>query len=247
MIEQTLGLPIDIHGGGNDLIFPHHENEMAQGMCADHADAYANYWLHNGFLNFGDEKMSKSLGNVVLVHDLVTRVPGEAIRWALLSAHYHQPLAWSEELVVQATRSLDRLYGVLRRTADVEAAHLGPSVAFLEALEDDLNTPRAFFELHALAGQLESATGADKAAIKGELIASARLIGFLGADPEAWFQGAADPALKTHIDGLIAERIAARNAKDWANADRIRAELTALNVEVMDSATGATWRIKEKV
>ncbi len=247
MIEQTLGLPIDIHGGGNDLIFPHHENEMAQGLCADHADAYANYWLHNGFLNFGDEKMSKSLGNVVLVHDLVARVPGEAIRWALLSAHYHQPLAWSEDLIVQATRSLDRLYGALRRTADVEAIHVGPSAAFLEALEDDLNTPRAFAELHALAGQLETATGAEKGAIKGELLASAHLIGFLRADPEAWFQGAADPALKSRIDGLIAERVAARNAKDWANADRIRAELTALNVEVMDNATGATWRIREKV
>jgi cysteinyl-tRNA synthetase len=246
MIEQTLGLPIDIHGGGNDLIFPHHENEMAQGLCADHADAYANYWLHNGFLNFGDEKMSKSLGNVVLVHDLVTRVPGEAIRWALLSAHYHQPLAWSEEVVGQATRSLDRLYGALRRTADVEVTHVGPSAAFLEALEDDLNTPRAFAELHALAGQLETATGAEKAAIKGELLASAHLIGFLGADPEAWFQGAADPALKTRIDGLIHDRISARNAKDWATADRIRAELTALNVEVMDNATGATWRIKER-
>ena len=247
MIEQTLGLPIDIHGGGNDLIFPHHENEMAQGLCADHAEAYANYWLHNGFLNFGDEKMSKSLGNVVLVHDLVTRVPGEAIRWALLSAHYHQPLAWSEELIVQATRSLDRLYGALRRTADVEAIHVGPSAAFLEALEDDLNTPKAFAELHALAGQLETASGAEKGAIKGELVASAHLIGFLGADPESWFQGAADPALKSRIDGLIAERVAARNAKDWANADRIRAELTALNVEVMDNATGATWRVREKV
>ncbi|MEJ0066820.1 MAG: cysteine--tRNA ligase [Caulobacteraceae bacterium] len=246
MIEQTLGLPIDIHGGGNDLIFPHHENEMAQGLCADHAEAYANYWLHNGFLNFGDEKMSKSLGNVVLVHDLVTRVPGEAIRWALLSAHYHQPLSWSEELIVQATRSLDRLYGVLRRTADVDAIHVGPSVAFLEALEDDLNTPRAFAELHALAGQLETTTGAERAAIKGELVASAHLIGFLSADPGAWFQGAADPALKARIEDLIAERVTARAAKDWASADRIRAELTALNVEVMDNATGATWRIREK-
>ncbi len=246
MIEQTLGLPIDIHGGGNDLIFPHHENEMAQGLCADHADAYANYWLHNGFLNFGDEKMSKSLGNVVLVHDLVTRVPGEAVRWALLSAHYHQPLSWSEELIVQATRQLNRLYGALQDSAEVEATHVGPSAAFLEALEDDLNTPRAFAELHALAGQLQTTTGAERAAIKGELLASAHLIGFLHADPEAWFQGAADPALKERIDGLIAERVAARTAKDWASADRIRAELTALNVEVMDNATGATWRIKEK-
>jgi cysteinyl-tRNA synthetase len=246
MIDETLGLPIDIHGGGNDLIFPHHENEMAQGICADHAPAYANYWMHNGFLNFGDEKMSKSLGNVVLVHDLVTHVPGEAIRWALLAAHYRQPLAWTGEALEQATKALDKLYGALRRTADVEAQAVGPSAAFLEALEDDLNTPRAFAELHALAARLETTSGAERAAVKGELIASAHLIGFLGADPESWFQGAADPALKARIDALIAERVAARTAKDWLTADRIRAELTALNVEVMDNATGATWRIREK-
>jgi cysteinyl-tRNA synthetase len=246
MIDETLRLPIDIHGGGNDLIFPHHENEMAQGICADHAPAYANYWMHNGFLNFGDEKMSKSLGNVVLVHDLVTHVPGEAIRWALLAAHYRQPLAWTGEALEQATKALDKLYGALRRTADVEAQAVGPSAAFLEALEDDLNTPRAFAELHALAARLETTSGAERAAVKGELIASAHLIGFLGADPESWFQGAADPALKARIDALIAERVAARTAKDWLTADRIRAELTALNVEVMDNATGATWRIREK-
>jgi cysteinyl-tRNA synthetase len=248
MIEQTLGpLPIDIHGGGNDLIFPHHENEMAQGICADHAGGYANYWLHNGFLNFGDEKMSKSLGNVVLVHDLVTKVRGEAIRWALLSAHYRQPLAWTEDLIQQATTQLDRLYGALTSAADVEAIHVGPSAAFLEALEDDLNTPRAFAELHALAGRLHTAKGAERAAVKGELIASARLIGFLGADPQAWFQGGADPALAQRIGLLITERDHARTAKDWASADRIRAELTALNVEVMDGPSGATWRIREKI
>jgi cysteinyl-tRNA synthetase len=247
MIEQSLGLPIDIHGGGNDLIFPHHENEMAQGLCADHAESYSNYWLHNGFLNFGDEKMSKSLGNVVLAHDLVTRVPGEAIRWALLSAHYRQPLAWTEELIEQATKSLDRLYGALRRTADIAPAGDQPSAAFLEALDDDLNTPRAYAELHALAGQLETASDADKARGKGELLASGRLLGFLSADPEAWFQGGADPALKARIDGLIAERVTARAAKDFARADEIRAELTAMNVEVMDNPTGATWRIKERV
>src|SRR5580700_6586244 len=115
MIEQNLGLPIDIHGGGNDLIFPHHENEMAQGVCADHPPAYANYWMHNGFLNMGSEKMSKSLGNVVLVHDLVTHVPGEAIRWALLAAHYRQPLAWTDEAPLNAKSALDRLYGALLR------------------------------------------------------------------------------------------------------------------------------------
>jgi cysteinyl-tRNA synthetase len=246
MIEATLGLPIDIHGGGNDLIFPHHENEMAQGICADHAPAYANYWLHNGFLNFGSEKMSKSLGNVVLVHDLVTRVPGEAIRWALLAAHYRQPLAWTDEALELATKALNTLYGALQRAGDVEAQAVGPSAAFLEALEDDLNTPRAFAELHALAARLETTSGAERAAVKGELIASAHLIGFLTADPVSWFQGAADPALKARVDALITERIAARTAKDWPTADRIRAELTALNVEVMDNATGATWRIREK-
>jgi cysteinyl-tRNA synthetase len=247
MIDETLGLPIDIHGGGNDLIFPHHENEMAQGLCADHADAYANYWLHNGFLNFGAEKMSKSLGNVVLAHDLVTRAPGEAIRWALLAAHYRQPLQWTDEVLAQATKALDSLYGALRRAADVEALATGPSVAFWQALEDDLNTPKAFAELHALAGRLETATGALRAAAKGELLASAQLVGFLGGDPEAWFQGGADPAFKARVDALIAARVTAREAKDWATADRIRAELTALNVEVMDNPTGATWRIKERV
>jgi cysteinyl-tRNA synthetase len=246
MIEQELGLPIDIHGGGIDLVFPHHENELAQGVCADRGHGYANYWLHNGFLNFGSEKMSKSLGNVVLAHDLVTKAPGEAIRWALLAAHYRQPLQWNDEVLEQATKALDRLYGALRRAGDVEALATGPSVGFLAALEDDLNTPKAFAELHALAGQLETETGAERAAAKGELLASGHLIGFLGADPEAWFQGGADPAFKARVDGLIAERVKAREAKDWATADRIRAELTALNVEVMDNATGATWRIREK-
>jgi len=247
MIEETLGLPIDIHGGGNDLIFPHHENEMAQGMCADHPTAYAHYWMHNGFLNFGDEKMSKSLGNVVLVHDLVTRTSGEAIRWALLSAHYRQPLQWSEALLDQASKALDRLYGALRRAADIEVADAAPSETFLEALEDDLNTPRAFAEIYALAARLETGTGAERAAAKRALLGSARLIGFLGADPEAWFQGAADPAFRLQVEALIAERAAARDAKDWASADRIRGRLAEMNVEVMDGASGASWRLREKV
>jgi cysteinyl-tRNA synthetase len=247
MIEETLGLPIDIHGGGNDLIFPHHENELAQGMCADHPPEYAHYWVHNGFLNFGDDKMSKSLGNVVLVHDLVTHAPGEAIRWALLSAHYRQPLQWSEMLLDQAKRSLDRLYGALRRADDIGAApDAEPSAEFLEALDDDLATPRAFGELHALAGRLEMAVGAERAIIKGQLMASGRAAGFLAADPEAWFQGAADPALKLRIEALLADRASARAAKDWPRADRIRDELAALNVEVMDGPSSVSWRIREK-
>jgi len=251
MIEEVLGLPIDIHGGGADLIFPHHENELAQGvcakegMCADDAPGYANYWLHNGFLNMDAEKMSKSLGNVELVHDLIRRAPGEALRWALLASHYRQPLAWTGEAITQARAALDNLYGALRRAADVPAEGEAPSEAFMEALNDDLNTPRANAELFALARRLETGTPAERAKAKGELLASGALAGFLQADPEAWFRGGADAALTAKIDALIARRVAARAAKDWASADAIRAELTALNVEVMDNPTGATWRLRE--
>ena len=245
MIEEALGLPIDIHGGGVDLIFPHHENEMAQGLCADHAQEYARFWMHNGFLNFGDEKMSKSLGNVVLAHDLVKQVPGEALRWALLVGHYRAPLEWTGDLIEQSRRSLDRLYGALRRASDVAPAATAPSVRFLAAIEDDLNTPQAMAELFALASELETGDADARARVKGELLASGALIGFLQADPESWFQGGVDDDLKTRIDGLIAERVAARQAKDYARADQIRAELTALKVEVMDNPTGATWRIRE--
>ena len=246
MIEQTLGLPIDIHGGGNDLIFPHHENEMAQGICADHGGGYSNYWMHNGFLNMGDRKMSKSLGNVQLVHDLIKRWPGEALRWALLAAHYRQPLAWTEEGIGPAKSALDKLYGALRRNPDVAPSTDKPSEAFMEALFDDLNTPRANAELFLLAGRLETGTPEERAAAKGELLAGGALLGFLQGDPEVWFQGGADPALAATVERLIAERLDARAAKDFARADAIRAELTDLDIEVMDSAAGATWRLKER-
>jgi cysteinyl-tRNA synthetase len=246
MIEQTLGMPIDIHGGGNDLIFPHHENERAQGVCAgDHAGAYANYWLHNGFLNMGAEKMSKSLGNVELVHALTDRWPPEALRWALLASHYRQPLAWSDEIVAGAKAALDTLYGALQRAADVEPGPRQPSPDFLAALDDDLNTPRANAEFFALARRLDGGTDAERAVAKGQLLAAGALTGFLQADPAAWFHGGADPALVARIDALIAERVTARAARDYARADAIRAELTALKVEVMDSADGATWKLKE--
>ena len=252
MIEQALGLPIDIHGGGIDLLFPHHENEMAQGLCAGHehgqgSDAeYARYWMHNGFLNMDAEKMSKSVGNVALVHQLIEQAPGEALRWALLVGQYRAPLDWTEDLIEQSKKALDRLYGALRRSSEVKAEATGPSVAFLEALEDDLNTPAAMAELFAMATALETARGDDRAYAKGELLASANLMGFLFADPEYWFQAGVSDELREKVDGLIADRVAARTAKDWAAADRIRGELTALNIEVMDNPTGATWRIKEQ-
>lgn len=252
MIEQALGLPIDIHGGGIDLLFPHHENEMAQGLCAGHEHGqgseteYARYWMHNGFLNMDAEKMSKSVGNVALVHQLIEQAPGEALRWALLVGQYRAPLDWTDDLIEQSKKALDRLYGALRRSSEVKAEATGPSVAFLEALEDDLNTPAAMAELFAMATALETARGDDRAYAKGELLASANLMGFLFADPEYWFQAGVSDELREKVDGLIADRVAARAAKDWAAADRIRGELTALNIEVMDNPTGATWRIKEQ-
>jgi cysteinyl-tRNA synthetase len=192
-----------------------------------------------------EEKMSKSLGNVALAHDLLKSHPGEAIRWALLVGHYRAPLEWMGELIEQARRSLDRLYGALRRAADVQAMPAEPPGAFLEALHDDLNTPAAMAELFALASRLETAAPADRPLLKGELIAAAQLMGFLTTDPEQWFQGA-DQALKVKVEQLLAERTEARAAKNWPEADRIRAELAELNVEVMDGPSGATWRIKEQ-
>jgi cysteinyl-tRNA synthetase len=247
MIEETLGLPIDIHGGGNDLIFPHHENERAQGLCAGgHVEPYASYWLHNGFLNMGSEKMSKSLGNVALVHDLIGRWPGEALRWALLASHYRQPLAWTDDAVAQAKAGLDGLYGALGRAADVAPTTDEPSPALLAALEDDLNTPRAYAELFALGRRLEGGSPVERATAKGQLLAGGGLMGFLSADPAAWFQGGADAPLAARIEAMMSARTAAREAKDFATADALRAELTALGVEVMDGAGGARWRLKER-
>jgi cysteinyl-tRNA synthetase len=258
MIETTLGLPIDIHGGGHDLIFPHHENEIAQGRCATHGGEYARYWMHNGFLTMDAEKMSKSLGNVKLVHELIAEAPGEAIRWALLSAHYRAPLDWTGELIEQSKKALDRLYGVLQDTdrahpALPEPRQTKPGVLadFYAAVHDDLNTPNAYAVLFNLAADLraELMRGTDPQAIadrRASLLEAANLLGFLEGDPKAWFQGGAAEGLAEKVEALIAARATARAAKDWSEADRIRAELTALGVEVLDGPSGtATWRMKE--
>ena len=256
MIEETLGLPIDIHGGGIDLVFPHHENEIAQGVCAHghahgeqaHAE-YSRYWMHNGFLTVDAEKMSKSIGNVLLLHDLVQHVPGEVVRWALLSAHYRQPLDWNQGLLDQSRKNLDRLYGALRRAEAVEALGDMPSPEFLEAIFDDINTPGAMATMFALSSEIERAmTAGDHKAVgiaKAELLACGRIMGVLLSTPDVWFEGGADDSLKAEVEGLLAERVTARAEKNWAEADRIRDRLTALNVVVMDGPTGATWRLKE--
>ncbi len=255
MIEAVLGLPVDIHGGGHDLIFPHHENELAQGRCAHGGAEYARYWMHNGFLTMDAEKMSKSLGNVTLISDLLERVPGEALRYALLSAHYRAPLDWTDALVEQAKGSLDRFYRVLHdsglelgvkpSTFDVEASERVQPV--FDALDEDLNTPLALSRLYEVASGLRSALGGDVLtahAARAALLRGGEALGLLQGDPDVWFKGGADEALTARIDTLVADRIAARTAKDWAAADALRVELTALGVEVMDGAGGATWRFK---
>ena len=269
MIEQTLGLPIDIHGGGIDLVFPHHENEIAQGVCAHgHAhddqahDEYARYWMHNGFLTVDAEKMSKSIGNVLLLHDLVQAMPGEVVRWALLSAHYRQPLDWNQGLLEQSRKNLDRLYGVLRDAdaalADFDSATLDEAEMelaenaldpVLDALEDDLNTPGAIAQLFGLGNALRDllndaeADINDVAMARWSLAEAASLLGVLSLTPDAWFEGG-DPALKAEVEALLEQRASARAAKNWPEADRIRDRLNALNVVVMDGPEGATWRMK---
>ncbi|MBO9710614.1 MAG: cysteine--tRNA ligase [Caulobacter sp.] len=249
MIEKQLGRTIDIHAGGIDLAFPHHENELAQSRCAHGTPVLANYWLHNGFLDMSGEKMSKSLGNVIIPHELLETTPGEVIRWALLSGHYRQPLDWTPELVEQSRKALDRLYGALRRAKTVEAAAGGPSDEVVAALSDDLNTPLAVSGFFEISSAIEKAvTAGDEAAIaaaKGRLLASAGLLGFLQADPDAWFEGDASDDLKAQVEDLLARRVEARKAKDWTAADAIRAELDALGVVVMDGPAGATWRMKD--
>jgi cysteinyl-tRNA synthetase len=269
MIEKTLGLPIDIHGGGIDLVFPHHENEIAQGVCAHgHAhgdkahDEYARYWMHNGFLTVDAEKMSKSIGNVLLLHDLVQAMPGEVVRWALLSAHYRQPLDWNQTLLEQSRKNLDRLYGVLR---DADAALVGFDVSTLEeaemelaenaldpvldALEDDLNTPGAIAQLFGLGNALREllndaeADINDVAMARWSLKEAASLLGVLVMTSDQWFEGG-DAGLKAEVEALLEQRAAARAEKNWGEADRIRDRLNELNVVVMDGAAGATWRVK---
>ncbi len=248
MIDATLGSgPLDIHGGGHDLIFPHHENEIAQSTCANSGQLggqpFCRYWMHNGFVNVDAEKMSKSLGNVLLVRDLREQAPGEAIRLALLSAHYRQPLDWSDAGLREAKAQLDRLYRTLEALQDVQTEEMPTPESFRAALADDLNTPKALAELHALASAANKAIDPDeRGRLKGQMLAAGKLIGLLQQQPAAWFQGgeAADDAAE--IEAAIAQRKAARAAKNWAESDRIRDELAARGILLEDKAGVTTWR-----
>lgn len=238
MAKAVLGETLDIHAGGLDLIFPHHENEIAQSECA-HGKPMARYWLHNGFLSMDSEKMSKSLGNVKLVHDLLKEWDGETLRLALMSGHYRQPLDFTHALLTQSKATLDRLYNALRRM-DVDAIEASAPQGVLAALCDDLNTPLALAELSALATEANKAEAHDWPRLKGQMLAAGALLGLLQKSPEDWARGDASDAER--IDALVAGRVAARKAKDFAEADRIRKELAAEGIEIMDGPDGSTWR-----
>lgn len=246
MAAKHLGETIDIHAGGQDLIFPHHENELAQSSCAHDGKDFARYWVHNGFLSIDHEKMSKSIGNVLLVHQLIETIPGEVIRMALLSAHYRQPLDWSDETVESARRMLDRLYGAVRgiNVPDDVRATAEPLDSVVAVLEDDLNTPKAMAEFFGLAKQLNKTTDEnEQQKLAAEMYATGDLLGLLQIDPEAWFTGHVEGELSADdIEAMIGKRNAARTARDFAAADSIRDELAAAGVQIEDGPDGTTWR-----
>ena len=247
MVEAHLGATIDIHGGGLDLKFPHHENEIAQSVCAHDGAPLARFWLHNGFLDVEREKMSKSLGNVVLVRDLLRAAPGEAIRYALLSAHYRKPLDWSEAGLARAKHALDRLYLTLFELPGPNEPEPEASMpeALVAALEDDLNTPKAFAELFALARAANaSADDAERRELKRRLLAGARLLGLLQQDPEIWLKTTGRAEIdEAEVERLIELRAAARQAKDFEEADRIRDQLAAEGVILEDQPGRTRWRL----
>ena len=228
MVEEHMGVTIDIHGGGQDLVFPHHENEIAQSECA-HGETFVRYWMHNGYLNMSGEKMSKSLGNIKTIAELLEMHRGEALRLTLLSAHYRKPLDFSDELVRDQKRRLDRWY---RITDGVEAGEV-PSSLF-DALEDDLNSPKALAVLEDLATPEGAA----------QLKAGARFMGLLSTSADLWFRGdAKDAELSAdEIEQKLAERQAARAAKDFARADQIRQELEEAGIALEDGTDGTSWR-----
>ncbi|MDF2368062.1 cysteine--tRNA ligase [Sneathiella sp.] len=264
MSEATLGITFDIHGGGRDLIFPHHENEVAQSCCAHDGAEFARYWVHNGFLTVEGDKMSKSLGNFRTVQDVLEEAPGEAIRLNMLSAHYRQPLDWTAEGVTRAKANLDRLYNALKHLEDVEAGSIEPAAEVIAALEDDLNSPQALTELYALAGEANKASNAaEKARIKGQLLGSGHLLGLLDKSPKEWFQSITvhhlkaesiearselgSPVLtsvisKENIEALIAERDETKKQKNYKRADEIRDNLKAEGIVLEDGPGGTTWK-----
>lgn len=246
MIETHLGETIDIHGGGRDLIFPHHENEVAQSQCAHDGKAFVRYWMHNGYINIDGEKMSKSLGNFKMVNELLGHYAGETLRYALLSAQYRSELNFSTDLLDQAKSALDSLYTALKQVEAVQpiAPESLDKLPVYQALLDDLNTPIAIRELHGLARAMTQASGEQQSRLKGEILAGAALMGLLQQQPATWFQQAVGEGAigAEEIEALIAQRQQAKLDKDYARADEFRQQLLAQGVVLEDSREGTSWR-----
>jgi cysteinyl-tRNA synthetase len=242
MSKAYLGETFDIHGGGIDLVFPHHENEIAQSSCSHDGAPLANVWMHNGYITVEGQKMSKSLGNFFTVHELLEDWPGEVLRYTLLASHYRQPLDWTQKGMTQARQNVDRLYTALRGLAEVDAAPARPPEKLVSALSDDLNTPLALSVLHDLAGQANRATdAAEKARIKGELMAGGALLGLMQQPVANWFQGGDDLDSEA-IAAMIVQRVEARKNKDFAESDRIRDALAEQGIILEDGPDGTTWK-----
>ena len=247
MSHKHLGESFDIHGGGLDLIFPHHENEIAQSKCAHGPETFAKYWMHNGYLMSEGEKMSKSLGNFYTVHVLLEEFPGEAIRLALLKSHYRKPMDFTKEGLREAKLELDRFYNILRRHSSVPKSQADIPRSVLSQLKDDLNTPGAISALHQCLGALKNAEEDQILAAKNALLAAGYVLGLLQQDPEDWLKWQPVTATEAglsdaEIEVLIAERVNARSNKDFAASDRIRDQLTNDGIILEDSSEGTIWR-----
>ena len=249
MSEKTLGLPFDIHGGGRDLTFPHHENEIAQSCCStadiSKPNSYANYWMHNGFVTINGEKMSKSLGNIILVKDLANEYHGEVIRLALMSSHYRQGLDWNEKIIHQSKKLLDKLYKILLDLKLEDLVEI-QNDSWIDPLMDDLNTPGFIANVNVLVKSYLSASKEKKGILKSKLVLLGNLLGILQEDPYSWFES--DKLDKNineeEIEALIVERNEAKMNKDFEKADIIRAELMSKGIELMDSSSGTSWKLK---
>ena len=242
MSEKTLGLPLDIHGGGRDLIFPHHENEIAQSCCTaaenSNPESYAKYWMHNGFVTIDGEKMSKSLGNIILVNELTQKYHGEVIRLALLSTHYRQALDWNDNVIHQAKKLLDKLYSLLNELNDVKESK-EPDNDLIEILLDDLNTPGLMANINKLLKNAESLEEGDKPNLKSNLLLIGKLMGIL--EDKSYNQISSE--FKDKVDNLIEDRSNAKKKRDFELADKIRSELIELGIEINDSPEGTTWKV----
>ena len=241
MSSKLLGNDFDIHGGGSDLIFPHHENELAQSTCAFPGTHFAKYWVHTGMLMINGEKMSKSLGNFYTVDEILDKYPAEALRLLFLTTHYHQPFNFTFEGLAQAKAILDKFYNALLKTADIKADEVKPQEKLVDALKDDLNTPLALSYIHEDVNALnKAATSDEKKALKAQLLADAYMLGLLYNDPEAWFKGKDDES--SEIEALIQKRTEAKKNKDFATADAIRNELKEKGIILEDGPHGTTWK-----